>query len=111
MGQHLRKVVFVISGLFSQNYITEERDVIIKYFFPEQRMATSLVAILVNQPSQFYIEAIEDTTVFEYDFFKFKQLFENHPNISQFYIRQTALDNRKRTLRNNNANRNCCQTL
>lgn len=86
-GQHPRKVAFIINGLFSQNFITEEGDVVIKYFFPEQRIAASLSAMLANQPSLFYIEAIEDTSVFEYDFFEFKKLFNNYTDIAQFYIR------------------------
>ncbi|MBC7950093.1 MAG: Crp/Fnr family transcriptional regulator [Chitinophagaceae bacterium] len=91
IGQHPTKVAFIINGLFSQNFITEVGDVIIKYFFPEQRMAASLSAMLANKPSIFYIEAIEDTSVFEYDFFEFKKLFDNHPDIAQFYIKYNEL--------------------
>ncbi|PIF45929.1 CRP-like cAMP-binding protein [Chryseobacterium sp. 52] len=91
IGQYPTKVAFVINGLFSQNFITDEGDVVIKYFFPEQRMATSLSAMLGKYPSLFYIEAIEDTTVFEYDFFEFKKLFDKHPDIAQFYIAYNEL--------------------
>lgn len=34
-----KKVHFVVNGLLSQNFIAENGDVIIKYFFPEQRLA------------------------------------------------------------------------
>jgi CRP-like cAMP-binding protein len=91
IGQHPKKVAFVINGLFSQNFITEDANIIIKYFFPEQRMATSLSAMLANKPSIFYIEAIEDTSVFEYDFFEFKNLFDKYPDIAQFYIKYNEL--------------------
>ncbi len=91
IGQHPRKVTFVINGLFSQNFITDDGNVIIKYFFTEQRMAASLSAMLANRPSLFYIEAIEDTSVFEYDFFEFKKLFEQQPDIAQFYIKHNEL--------------------
>ncbi|QEH41925.1 Crp/Fnr family transcriptional regulator [Chitinophaga sp. XS-30] len=87
IGEHPKKVAFVINGLFSQNFITDEGNIVIKYFFPEQRMATSLSAMLGKHPSPFYIEAIEDTTVFEYDFFEFKKLFDKYPDIAQFYIK------------------------
>lgn len=91
MGEKPRKVAFVINGLFSQNMMTDEGDVVIKYFFPEQRFAASLSAMLANKPSLFYIEAIEDTSVLEYDFFEFKKLTETYPDIAQFYIKYNEL--------------------
>ena len=91
IGEHPSKVAFVINGLFSQNFITDDGEVVIKYFFPEQRFAASLSAMLAAKPSLFYIEAIEDTSVFEYDFFKFKKLFDKHPDIAQFYIKYNEL--------------------
>ncbi|HTE10160.1 MAG TPA: hypothetical protein VK645_04305, partial [Chitinophagaceae bacterium] len=51
LGQHPRKVGFVVKGLFSQNAILEDGSVVIKYFFPEHRFAASLVAMLTNKPS------------------------------------------------------------
>jgi CRP-like cAMP-binding protein len=86
LGQHPRKVGFVVKGLLSQNYIADDGSVVIKYFFPEMRMAASLSAMLAKKPSEFYITAIEDTTVLEYDFFEFKKLFANFPDLALFYI-------------------------
>jgi CRP-like cAMP-binding protein len=91
LGQHPKKVAFVLSGLFSQNTILDDGSVVIKYFFPEHRFATSLVAMLTNKPSDFYITAIEDTTILEYDFFEFKKLFHSYPDIAQFYIAYNEL--------------------
>ena len=86
IGQHPKKIGFVVKGLFSQNYINDDGHVVIKYFFPEERMAGSLSAMLANKPSEFYITAIENTTVLEYDFFKFKSLFPAYPDLALFYI-------------------------
>ena len=86
LGQNPKKVGFVIKGLFSQNYINDDGNVVIKYFFPEQRMAASMSAMLAGKPSEFYITAIEDTTVLEYDFFEFKKLFTAYPDLALFYI-------------------------
>lgn len=85
-GQHPTSVAFVVTGLFSQNYLEDNGDVVIKYFFPERRVAASLVATLTGKPSPFYIEAIEDSTVLQYDFLEFKKLFEQFPDIAMFYI-------------------------
>ena len=82
--QYPKKIGFVVKGLFSQNYINDDGNIVIKYFFPEQRMATSLSAMLANKPSEFFITAIEDTTVLEYDFFEFKKLFTTYPTLHCF---------------------------
>ncbi|MBS0417144.1 MAG: Crp/Fnr family transcriptional regulator [Proteobacteria bacterium] len=78
---------FVVEGLFSQHYVGPEGDVVIKYFFPEGRIAASVSATLLAQPSLFGITAIEDSTVLEYDFPAFKTLVARFPDIAAFYIR------------------------
>jgi len=91
IGQHPKKTGFVVKGLFSQNYIADDGSVVIKYFFPEQRMAASMGAMLAGKPSEFNITAIEDTTVLEYDFFAFKKLFASFPDLALFYIAYNEL--------------------
>ncbi|WP_339607704.1 Crp/Fnr family transcriptional regulator [uncultured Roseivirga sp.] len=86
IGQHPKKMSFVVRGLLSQHYIGENGDAVIKYFFPEQRIAASLSAMLANKPSEFSITALEDTTVLEYDFFEFRKLFDPFPDLARFYI-------------------------
>jgi CRP-like cAMP-binding protein len=77
---------FVVEGLFSQHYVGPEGDVVIKYFFPEGRIAASVSATLLGQPSLFGITAIEDSTVLEYDFAAFKSLVARFPDVAAFYI-------------------------
>ena len=60
---------------------------VIKYFFPERRIAASVSALLLNQPSVFTITALESSTVLEYDFAEFKKLVARYPDIASFYIR------------------------
>jgi len=90
-GQKPKKVAFVSKGLFSQYYTADNGDIIIKYFFPEGRLAASVSAMLNNTPGIFTITAIENTTVLEYDFFEFKKLFAEHPDIASFYIKYIEL--------------------
>lgn len=87
LGQVPRNVAFVVKGLFSQHYITEEGDTVIKYFFPEGRIAGSIPATLTKTPSLFTITALEDTNVLEYDFHEFKKLVAKHRDVADFYIR------------------------
>lgn len=86
-GQNPQKVAFVTTGLFSQHYTTDNGDSIIKYFFPENRLAASVSAMLAKTPSLFTITALENTSVLEYNFFEFKKLTQEHNDIAQFYIR------------------------
>jgi len=81
------RFAFVVEGLFSQHYVDSEGDVVIKYFFPEGRIAASVSATLLAQPSLFGITAIEDSTVLEYDFAAFKTLVARFPDVAAFYIR------------------------
>src|SRR5688500_1257535 len=71
VGQVPKKVAFVTKGLFSQYYVNDVGDTIIKYFFPEDRIAGSIPATLTKSESHFTITALEDTTVFEYEFHEF----------------------------------------
>lgn len=77
---------YVIEGLFSQQYAGPEGNTVIKYFFPENRIAASVSATLLGQPSLFTIVAIEDTCVFEYEFAAFRSLVAEFPDIAAFYI-------------------------
>lgn len=78
---------FVVEGLFYQHYVGPDGDMIVKYFFPENRIAASVSATLLGEPSRFTITAIEDSTVLEYEFAAFKRLVAALPDIAAFYIR------------------------
>lgn len=85
-GHTPRKVAFVVKGLFSQYYISEAGETVIKTFFPENRLAASVSAMLSNTPNVFTITALENTTVLEYDFAEFRKLALKHIDIAAFYI-------------------------
>ena len=77
---------FVVEGLLCQHYVGPEGDLIIKSFFPENRIAASISATLLGTPSLFTIAAIETSSVLEYDFAAFKALTGDFPDIAAFYI-------------------------
>lgn len=87
MGQVPARVGFVLEGLFSQEYISESGDVIIKYFFPEGRFAASVGSMLRGIRSDCSVVALENSRVLSYDFGEFKKLTEQHLDIAAFYIR------------------------
>jgi CRP-like cAMP-binding protein len=77
---------FVVEGLMCQHYVGRDGDMVIKYFFPENRIAASVSATVLREPSLFTITAIEDSTVLEYEFAAFKALVSEFPDIAAFYI-------------------------
>ncbi|MDQ7730742.1 Crp/Fnr family transcriptional regulator [Halomonas sp. SpR8] len=78
---------YVVKGLFSQHYVGPEGNTVIKYFFPEERIAASVSATLLGQPSLFTITAIEDSSVLVYEFASFNSLVVEFSDIAAFYIR------------------------
>jgi CRP-like cAMP-binding protein len=87
IGDTPKKVAFVVKGLFSQYYINDKGETVIKYFFPEGRIAGSIPATLAQSESLFEITALEETNVLEYDFLEFKKLVSKFRDVAEFYIR------------------------
>lgn len=86
-GQIPATAAFVVTGLFAQYYTAPDGNSVVKYFFPEGRIAASVSAMLLDQPSRFTITALEPSTVLEYDFAGFKQLVTRFADVAVFYIR------------------------
>lgn len=85
-GQVPRKFAFICTGLAYQSYFPPEGEMVIKYFFPENRLAASVTATMTGTPSMFAITAIEETTVLEYDFSAFRKLVDTRQDVALFYI-------------------------
>lgn len=85
-GQIPTKVSFICQGLAYQSYFPDNGEMIIKYFFPENRLAASVTATMTQTPSRLAIVAIEETVVLEYDFAEFRRLVERHDDLALFYI-------------------------
>ncbi|MCB1512547.1 MAG: Crp/Fnr family transcriptional regulator [Hyphomicrobiaceae bacterium] len=86
-GDTPHSFAFVVQGLFYQHYIGPNGDLVIKYFFPENRIAASVSATLKSAPSLFTITAIEESVVLEYEFADFRSLVDRHRDVAAFYIR------------------------
>lgn len=86
LGQIPKRTAYVSQGLFSQYYVSEIGDHVIKNFFQEGRLAGVIPATLTGKKSPFAIEALEKTMVLEFDFLEFKNLVLKHPCIADVYI-------------------------
>lgn len=85
-GDIARNVSFVSRGLFSQYSSDENGNIYIKRFFSEGYFAASTTSLLSRTPSATTIQALENSTVWEYDFGLFKALTQKYQDIAGFYI-------------------------
>ncbi|WP_316822439.1 Crp/Fnr family transcriptional regulator [Pedobacter gandavensis] len=85
-GSTPKHVSFVEKGLLSYYYTNKEGDTVIKKFFPEQTLVASTSALLLQEPSKFTIQALEETNLISYPFEQFRLLSLEFPDISRFYI-------------------------
>ncbi|MBB2149348.1 Crp/Fnr family transcriptional regulator [Pedobacter gandavensis] len=86
-GSTPKRVAFVKKGLLSYFYTDKDGATVIKKFFPEQTLVASTSAMLLQQASQFTIQALEPTEIISYPFEGFRLLTQQFPDISRFYIR------------------------
>lgn len=85
-GQIAKKIHFVCKGTL-RAYVTDlDGNVYNKNIFLENDFAGSTVSYLLNTPSNFTLEALEDTTLISFDYKKYRQLIESHIDLKNFYI-------------------------
>ena len=86
-GKIPKTVGFVLSGLFSQYYCSDEGETVIKKFFHEGNFMASLSALVNNDPSLFFIKALENSSILEFSFGAFKELTIQYADIAALYIK------------------------
>lgn len=82
-GEFSKKVGFIIKGLVRLYHLKdgEEYNLIFKQEF---QLIASFESVILNQPSSYSFEALEDTTLIVYDYAKMEKLFEKHPKLERF---------------------------
>jgi CRP-like cAMP-binding protein len=82
-GDTTKKVGFIISGLIRFYHLKdgEEYNIIFKKEF---EMASSFESIILNQPSSYSFEALEDTQMMVYDYEKMEELFARNHQLERF---------------------------
>jgi CRP-like cAMP-binding protein len=82
-GDTTKKVGFIINGLIRFYHLKdgEEYNIIFKKEF---EMASSFEAIILNQPSSYSFEALEDTQMMEYDYNEMEELFARNHQLERF---------------------------
>jgi CRP-like cAMP-binding protein len=82
-GDTTKKVGFIISGLIRFYHLKdgEEYNIIFKKEF---EMASSFESIILNQPSSYSFEALEDTQMMVYDYGEMEELFAKNHQLERF---------------------------
>ncbi len=82
-GDTTKKVGFIINGLIRFYHLKdgEEYNIIFKKEF---EMASSFESIVLNQPSSYNFEALEDTQILVYDYTEMEQLFAQNHQLERF---------------------------
>jgi CRP-like cAMP-binding protein len=83
VGDTTKKVGFIISGLIRFYHLKdgEEYNIIFKKEF---EMASSFESIILNQPSSYSFEALEDTQMMVYDYGEMEELFAKNHQLERF---------------------------
>lgn len=86
-GEVPQKLAFVHRGLFRYFYLDKKGNEYTKNFIPEGHFITSYSAMVIQQPSKMYIEALEDSEISTIQYTDWLQLKEGHPCWNQFLVR------------------------
>lgn len=85
-GQTAKKIHFVCKGAL-RAYITDfEGNFYTKNIFLETDFAGSTVSYLQSKPSNFTLEALEQTILISIDYKRYRQLIEQNLDMKNFYI-------------------------
>lgn len=83
-GEKCKHSFFVESGLLKQYTIDEKGKEHIIQFAPEKWFISDRESVYFDNPSNYFIQAIEDTMVFVLDELFFQELSLSHPNFLDY---------------------------
>ncbi len=77
-GEVPRHIGYVVAGLMRLYYINTDGVEITKHFCMENTLAISYSAFLLREGSSFYIQALEDTELYVFDYDTYRDLLAGH---------------------------------
>lgn len=84
-GSENSEISYVIKGLLRAYRVVEKGEQLTLTVCPEGKLVACWEQMLLNEPSNQNIDAIEDTTIIYFENSDTKALFENSPEIERFY--------------------------
>lgn len=85
-GQTAKNVHFICKGAVRAYFSDDDGNTYNKNIFLERNIAGSTVSLLLNKPSHFTLQALEDCVIINLNFKKYKGLINQHNDIKNFYI-------------------------
>lgn len=85
-GQVAKNTHFICKGAMIAYFIDEEGNTYNKNIFLEREFAGSTVSALLKIPSQFTLQAIEDTIIININYKKYKEFINQNDDLKNFYI-------------------------
>lgn len=85
-GQTPKKFAFVAKGLFRYLYMDSKGNEYTKNFIAEQNFILAYSSMIQHAPSKMYIEALEDSVIYEIDYNEWLKLKNNHTCWNIFLI-------------------------
>lgn len=86
-GQIPKKFGFLSEGLFRYLYINDKGTEYTKNFIPEKNFALAYSAMLLQQPSKMYVEALEDSILYDIDYSDWLKLKDGHTCWNIFLVK------------------------
>jgi len=83
-GQVCSKIYFVIKGCLRLYYIADDVETTVWFSF-ENNSAIELSSFLSGLPSDYFIEAIEDTEILSFPKSDLEDLYKNHPEMESIF--------------------------
>lgn len=86
IGEISKQVHFICKGIMTAYFIDKNGNTYNKNIFLENQFAGSTVSRLLNVPSGFAIQAIENTTIININYKQYKELIYGNDELKNFYI-------------------------
>ncbi len=86
VGQVAKKVFFICKGALRASFMDSEGNSYNKNLFLEGDLAGSTVSMLLNEPSKFEIEALEDSLLISLKYSEYRKLINENDDLKNYYI-------------------------
>ncbi|KAB1232486.1 MULTISPECIES: Crp/Fnr family transcriptional regulator [Chryseobacterium] len=100
-GQKSQRTFFVVNGCLRIFFINEEGQDSTRYFAFENQFATALTSFITSEPSEEFIQAVEDSEVYYITHTNFYHLLDIIPQWEKFYriyLETAYVNNTKRLM-------------
>jgi len=85
-GDFSKDIYFICKGLLRTYILDENGNVYNKNIFLENEFSGSKVSLILGTPSDFSIEALENTTLISIPYIQYKELIVKNNDLKDFYI-------------------------